>query len=111
MYGCHRHFYKTHYYGEIVQVGAEDCSVMVNLHPTDAEVLISAGWAERHPLSREKRSVFNHLLTFWAPRPPASTIVYAPRDEFELKFMNDIIAAAIWWVGGVDSRIQELSCL
>jgi hypothetical protein len=29
-------------------------------------------------------------------------MVYAPRNEIEVEVVRKIVAAAVWWVGGVD---------
>lgn len=34
--------------------------------------------------------------------PPGFVMVYAPRDEDELKVVMGIVKAAVWWVGGTD---------
>lgn len=34
--------------------------------------------------------------------PAGFMMVYAPRNEAELKVIEEIVAAACWWVGGVD---------
>lgn len=34
--------------------------------------------------------------------PSGFMMVYAPRDEAELEVVKEIVAAACWWIGGVD---------
>jgi len=57
-------------------------------------VVILRGWGERHPLSSGG----------WLARfvPQGFVMVYAPRTEEEVLITRKIIAAAAWWVGGVD---------
>lgn len=64
----------------------------MNLHPDDAKVVLEKGWGERHPLSKGG----------WMRRfvPREFVLVYAPRDEAELRVVGRIIEAAGWWVAG-----------
>jgi hypothetical protein len=66
----------------------------LTLHPADAAIVILRGWGERHPLSSGG----------WLARfvPQGFVMVYAPRTEEEVQIVRKIVAAAVWWVGGVD---------
>jgi hypothetical protein len=45
------------------------------------------------------------------PAAGSRVILYAPRDQREIQTLEQIMNAAVWWVGGVDSRIvDESSC-
>lgn len=80
--------------GEICHVHASDGSMHLTLHPADAQIIIRQGWGQRHPLGQGG----------WMKRfvPAGFMMVYAPRNEAELKVIEEIVAAACWWVGGVD---------
>ena len=67
----------------------------LTLHPLDVSIVISAGWGERHPLAG-KYIHGKELL------PSGFVMVYAPRDESQIKTVMEIVRAAAWWVGGVD---------
>jgi len=84
----------NHCSGEICHAHPSDGSMHLTLHPADAAVAILRGWAERHPLSSGG----------WLARfvPQGFVMVYAPRNEDEVEIVRKIVAAAVWWVGGVD---------
>jgi len=64
----------------------------MNLHPADAAVVLERGWGQRHPLAR------GGWLGRFVPRE--FVMVYAPRDERELRVVGRVVEAAAWWVGG-----------
>lgn len=76
--------------GEICHVHASDKSLHLNLHPADAKVVLESGWGQRHPLAR------GGWLGRYVPRE--FLMVYAPRDEEELRVVSRIVEAAAWWV-------------
>ena len=78
--------------GEVCHTHASDGSMHMTLHPSDAAVVLSYGWGERHPLARGG----------WLSRfvPLTFVMVYAPRDENEVETVMNIIRAACWWVSG-----------
>ncbi|KAH8727611.1 hypothetical protein GQ44DRAFT_611448 [Phaeosphaeriaceae sp. PMI808] len=82
--------------GEICHAHPSDGSLHLTLHPSDAKVMLEKGWGERHPLARGG----------WCRRfvPKEFVLVYAPRDEAEVKIVMHIVAASIWWVSGIDVR-------
>jgi hypothetical protein len=84
----------NHCSGEICHVHPSDKSMHLTLHPADAAVVILRGWGERHPLSSGG----------WLSRfvPQGFCMVYAPRNEEEVQTVRKIVAAAVWWVAGVD---------
>jgi len=61
----------------------------LTLHPSDAALVISNGWGERHPLAGRGP---------WVPK--GFTMVYAPRNHEEVEILTEVVRAAGWWVGG-----------
>jgi hypothetical protein len=80
--------------GEICHAHPSDGSLHLSLHPADARILIQAGWGERHPLA--KGGWFRRFV------PREFVLVYAPRNETEVGVVMDVVAAAVWWVSGID---------
>lgn len=78
--------------GEICHVHHSDRSLHLNLHPSDAAVVLEKGWGERHPLAE---CCFGGGFV-----PRTFTMVYAPRNQEELASILKIIEAAAWWVSG-----------
>jgi len=78
--------------GEICHAHAIDGSLHMTLHPADAKLVLERGWGERHPLAKGG----------WWTRfvPKTFLLIYAPRDEVELKVVLEIVRAAAWWVSG-----------
>ncbi|MCJ1407058.1 hypothetical protein MMC19_001128 [Ptychographa xylographoides] len=74
---------------EIVHLHISDGSLHLTLHPSDAAMVITHGWGERHPLAGRGP---------WVPK--GFMMVYAPRNEEEVVVLTEIIKAAGWWVGG-----------
>ncbi|KIW06721.1 hypothetical protein, variant [Verruconis gallopava] len=83
-----------HCSGEICHAHPSDGSMHLTLHPADAAIVVLRGWGERHPLSSGG----------WLARfvPQGFVMVYAPRTEEETEIVRKIVAAACWWIGGVD---------
>ncbi|KAM7206806.1 hypothetical protein V8F33_000449 [Rhypophila sp. PSN 637] len=75
--------------GEIVHIHNSDRSTHMNLHPDDIKEILEKGWGERHPMAWKG----------WvrAPVPVTFTMIYAPRDESDLRIVSRIIEAAIWY--------------
>ncbi|RMZ68910.1 glutamate-1-semialdehyde -aminomutase [Pyrenophora seminiperda CCB06] len=80
--------------GEIMHAHPSDGSMHMVMHPADANLLIARGWAERHPLA--KGGWFRQFV------PREFVLVYAPRNEEEVEIIEKCIAAAVWWVSGID---------
>jgi len=78
--------------GEICHVHHSDRSFHMNLHPHDAAVVLQKGWGQRHPLA----------CGGWVGRyvPKEFVMVYAPRNEDEVKAVLKIVECAAWWVTG-----------
>jgi len=81
---------------EIAHIHTTDSSMHLTLHPSDAALVISNGWGERHPLAGRGP---------WVPK--GFTMVYAPRSQTEVEILTEVVHAAGWWVGGC--RLQ--ACL
>ena len=98
LFSRYKTFTEPDYYGEIAHAHASDGSMHLTLHPEDVKSVLDKGWGERHPLA--------HGRTWWwhSPVPRGFMIIYAPRDQAELREITDIIRAAAWWVSGVGLR-------
>lgn len=68
----------------------------MTLHPADAKIVLERGWGERHPLARGG----------WCRRfvPREFMLIYAPRNQDEVKIVMEIISSAVWWVSGIDVK-------
>ena len=74
---------------EIMHMHKIDSSMHLTLHPSDAAIVIRQGWGEMHPLAGQGP---------WVPR--GFCMIYAPRDEKDIRVIMRIVRAAAWWVGG-----------
>ena len=74
---------------EIMHMHKIDSSMHLTLHPSDAAIVIKQGWGEMHPLAGQGP---------WVPR--GFCMIYAPRDEEDIRIIMHIVRAAAWWVGG-----------
>ncbi|KAI4240574.1 MAG: hypothetical protein L6R40_005062 [Gallowayella cf. fulva] len=94
--------------GEICHIHPSDSSMHLTLHPSDAALVISKGWGERHPLAGCLVFPLGKRLL-----PEGFVMVYAPQDESQVGVLKEIVRAAGWWVGGVvlasDSRNESVS--
>ncbi|KAL3438134.1 hypothetical protein BDV09DRAFT_131392 [Aspergillus tetrazonus] len=79
--------------GEVCHSHPSDGSLHLTLHPTDVKLVLERGWAQRHPLARDSLWRMMKLV------PPGFVMIYAPRNDEELKVVVEIIKAAAWWVG------------
>lgn len=75
--------------GEVCHIHTSDKSMHLNLHPDDIKEVLEKGWGQRHPMA----------WTGWVHTPVPSTFVmiYAPRDESDLRIVLKIIESAIWY--------------
>jgi hypothetical protein len=73
--------------GEICHIHDSDGSMHVTLSNADGKEILSKGWGERHRLS----GTYLHL---------GYTMIYAPRDEEEVKIMGKIFKAGIAFMTG-----------
>ncbi|CAF9910837.1 MAG: hypothetical protein HETSPECPRED_010200 [Heterodermia speciosa] len=87
--------------GEFCHLHSSETSMHLTLHPSDAALVISHGWGQRHPLAGRKvhplgREIFGRTLL-----PAGFVMVYAPTDESQIGVLMEIVRAAGWWVGGI----------
>ncbi|GKT42309.1 uncharacterized protein ColSpa_02490 [Colletotrichum spaethianum] len=85
--------------GEVCHVHDSDHSLHMNLHPEDIREVLAKGWGQRHPLAWKGRLVR-------MPVPEEFVMVYAPRDDHELRIVCRIIEAAIWYVVSEKTEIH-----
>ena len=78
--------------GEVVHAHPSDGSMHATLHPRDANIVLQAGWGERHPLARG--GWFEKFV------PGGFMMIYAPLDAEEMEVVREIIEAAVWFVSG-----------
>ncbi|KAL6251060.1 hypothetical protein RBB50_001268 [Rhinocladiella similis] len=111
LYARHRVFNETRYYGEILRADGLDGSIQCTLHPHDVKTVIEKGWGQRHPLSTRLASWVMRLAgeSRAAPTADSQVVLYAPRNQSDLDVVGQVINAAVWWVGGVDSRVDDES--
>ncbi|KIV78882.1 hypothetical protein PV11_06487 [Exophiala sideris] len=111
LYARHRMFNQTQYYGEILKANKDDGLIECTLHPNDVKTVIEKGWAQRHPLSTRLASWLVWLRggCTAAPTPESQVLLYAPRDQADLEVIGQVVNAAVWWVGGIDSRLDDES--
>nr|POE56867.1 hypothetical protein CFP56_70119 [Quercus suber] len=78
--------------GEICHVHPSDGSMHMTLHVADANLVLDAGWGERHPIARGG----------WFERfvPGGFMMVYAPRNDAEIRTVLQIVRASTWFVSG-----------
>ncbi|EXJ71350.1 uncharacterized protein A1O5_05157 [Cladophialophora psammophila CBS 110553] len=109
LYARHRAFNETKYYGEILSANTEDGFIHSTLHPSDVKTVIEKGWGQRHPLSGR---VGSRVMRFFSANQPSpvegsQVLLYAPRNNEDLEVIENIINAAVWWVGGIDNRVDD----
>ncbi|KAL4866464.1 hypothetical protein BDV12DRAFT_133362 [Aspergillus spectabilis] len=84
--------------GEVCHSHPSDGSLHLTLHPADVKVILERGWGQRHPLARDS--------WWWVTKivPTGFVMIYAPRNEEEVKVVGEIIRAAGGWVSGRELR-------
>ncbi|KAL3470608.1 hypothetical protein BJX99DRAFT_264079 [Aspergillus californicus] len=84
--------------GEVCHSHPSDGSLHLTLHPADVKLVLERGWGQRHPLARDD--------WWWVTRivPSGFVMIYAPRNEEEIKVVGEIIRGAAWWVSGKELR-------
>ncbi|KAK3943740.1 hypothetical protein QBC46DRAFT_29621 [Diplogelasinospora grovesii] len=87
--------------GEICHIHTSDRSMHMNLHPDDIKVVLEKGWGQRHPMAWKG----------WvrSPVPVTFTMIYAPRDEGDMRIVLKIIEAAIWYTTAEQVEIQPVA--
>ncbi|KAK4129491.1 hypothetical protein N657DRAFT_630370 [Parathielavia appendiculata] len=83
--------------GEVCHIHTSDRSMHLNLHPDDIKEVLDKGWGQRHPMA------WDGLIQ--SPLPRTYTMIYAPRDENDLRIVCRIIEAAIWYTTAEKSEI------
>ncbi|MBX6762984.1 MAG: hypothetical protein IRY88_04795 [Rubrobacteraceae bacterium] len=81
--------------GREFSIVREEGSVQLSLDPGWGQKVLDKGWATIHPLARYMAGAL----------PPQSMIVYAPRDEKELRVIQKIVEAAYWHAQG---RVEDM---
>ncbi|KAL2212423.1 hypothetical protein CC79DRAFT_1364706 [Sarocladium strictum] len=85
--------------GEICHVHDSDHSLHLFLHPDDIKEVLDKGWGERHPMAWE--------WGLWKPVVgPFFVMIYAPRNENELRVVAKIIEAAAWNLSGKEIQLD-----
>lgn len=109
LYARHRVYNKTNYYGEILRASQAEGFIETTLHPSDVKTVIEKGWGQRHPLSGRLGSWLRRLSDASQPRCISGTqvLIYAPRTQVDLEAIQTIINAAVYWVGGIDNRVDD----
>ncbi|KAL5333444.1 hypothetical protein BJX70DRAFT_403553 [Aspergillus crustosus] len=84
--------------GEVCHSHPSDGSLHLTLHPADVKLVLERGWGQRHPLARDS--------WWWVTRivPTGFVMIYAPRNEDEVKVVGEIIRAAGGWVSGKELK-------
>lgn len=73
------------------------------LSPVDSKKVIEAGWGQRHSLSGSTvfRKLFGKKRAMFIPNE--FLLIYAPRDEEEIKVVINIVKAAVAFGAGVST--------
>ncbi|KAL4886472.1 hypothetical protein BJY04DRAFT_73606 [Aspergillus karnatakaensis] len=84
--------------GEVCHSHPSDGSLHLTLHPADVKLVLERGWGQRHPLARDS--------WWWVTKivPTGFVMIYAPRNEDELRVVAEIVRAAGGWVSGKELR-------
>jgi hypothetical protein len=84
---------QTRWQGEIAHFHDSDYAMHMALHPDDIQHVLDKGWGQRHPLGWHGWRDWLYTM----PVSPNFVMIYAPRDEQELRAISRIIGAAIWY--------------
>ncbi|KAG8165357.1 hypothetical protein KVR01_005632 [Diaporthe batatas] len=101
--------------GEVCHLHNSDRSMHMNLHPDDIAEVLAKGWGQRHPMAwgkgdnREAVSAAKAWMMPRSPLPETFVLVYAPRDDTDLRVVLKIIESAIWYT--VEERVDLESLL
>ncbi|KAK4147731.1 uncharacterized protein C8A04DRAFT_24280 [Dichotomopilus funicola] len=88
--------------GEVCHIHSSDRSLHLNLHPDDIREVLEKGWGQRHPMAWEGMLVRS-------PVPRTFMMIYAPRDENDLKIVGRIIEAAIWYTDAEKAEVRPVT--
>lgn len=81
-----------------------DTSLHLYLSPEDAKVVIEKGWAQRHRLARTQPWWLGHKK-FICGIGDTFLLIYAPRDESELRVLSTLIRASARFMTGSDDIV------
>lgn len=97
-----RHPVNVYGNGEVAHVHSSDKSLHLNLHPEDIKEILQRGWGQRHPLAFKG-------IRGWveSPVPDTFVMIYAPRDENDLRIVCRIVEAAIWYTAAEKIKLES----
>jgi len=75
--------------GEIAHIHPSDGSMHMILSPADASLVLEKGWGETHGLAGKALGL-----------PASYMLIYAPRDEDDLKVVSQILGASLDYMTG-----------
>jgi hypothetical protein len=78
--------------GEIAHIHPKDSSMHMVFSQKDAKTIIDKKWGTKHPTAG----------LIWSPTPSTYIMVYAPRNIFELKIVNQLLKGSISYMTGVN---------
>ncbi|EXJ77518.1 hypothetical protein A1O3_09745 [Capronia epimyces CBS 606.96] len=107
LFARHRVFDETRYYGEILRADRSSGLIQCTLHPHDVKAVVEKGWGQRHPLSTRLASWLAMSKSHPGRSAETRVVLYAPRSQNDMEVVNQVIHAAVWWVGGLDSRVDD----
>jgi hypothetical protein len=81
-----------HSKGEIAHIHQEDSSMHMIFSQSDAKKVIDKYWGIKHPTAG----------LIGAPTPSTYIMIYAPRNSFELKIVNQLLKASISYMTGIN---------
>ncbi|KAL1841949.1 hypothetical protein VTJ49DRAFT_6272 [Mycothermus thermophilus] len=94
--------------GEVCHVHNTDRSMHLNLHPEDIREVLEKGWGQRHPMSWERGDGWlgGMGVMVEAPLPRTFVMIYAPRNDEDLRVIARIIEAAIWYTTAERTELE-----
>lgn len=90
--------------GEIGHIHGES-SLHLYLSPADARVVIEKGWAQRHRLARTQPWWYPGKKKFVCGIGDTFLLIYAPRDDAELRVLNVLLRASARFMTGREDII------
>ncbi|KIV88151.1 hypothetical protein PV10_09075 [Exophiala mesophila] len=90
--------------GEIGHIHG-DSSLHLYLSPADARVVIEKGWAQRHRLARTQPWWYPGRKRFVCGIGDTFLMIYAPRDDMELRVLDILIRASARFMTGQEDII------
>jgi hypothetical protein len=108
LFARHRSYADTKYCGEIVSANPNDGFIHAILHPSDVQLVLEKGWAQRDPLSGcigtmvQRMTDPDHAYA----KEGTQVLIYPPRHHADLNIISEIINAAMWFAAGIDERVD-----